>query len=573
MDLLWHAWKDTVLGVKKFLFDLCLAAGLSETAWALAESGIEGCALEVHHLKRKFHDQNSGGCGTCKDGRQTCDECCFGFPVDQGIWMKDWNANLADAAEAARQTAEQPFVRAALKTFRSGPVPHTLAISEEAVTHLLDIAILIGDKEAAVCCAKHSALRPLRRWSSDGIFEQVVQRRSLQVTEEWTIYFNCWSLRIKDPEGLLTAMSIGTALETLSLMECASKGYEPKDDPWQVCDQPLPTWNCLPFREAVALSGSPWAEFADLLPPKTPWKPRIRNGPRNGLGGIFLQASAFALCADRLQHAQMAGIEFQHFGLCYSLEKSFREASVLSLLDLAILSGQSDCAALCASTSMTLFDPGCHILRRCLTADPKRFSAAVAAAQVTWDIAWRNASLARLNANLLLRRFSQGVEFPTFLVWEVAAILVNPPLIIDDLDLWEEWRRWYRSGWCRKDLFPSPKCEMKEVQMEIDGLQGGESSSKPVDPVPGADEATDEKAGEQDALMRAIQETRSEMPPLNVDGVRLFRLTRMANANHVVDLLFDPTGPLKELHDRVQEAGCSTSADNTAKQLFPSFPF
>ena len=198
----WTLWtfcgmpgRITVLGVKKFLFDLCLAAGLSETAWALAESGIEGCALEVHHLKRKFHDQNSGGCGTCKDGRQTCDECCFGFPVDQGIWMKDWNANLADAAEAARQTAEQPFVRAALKTFRSGPVPHTLAISEEAVTHLLDIAILIGDKEAAVCCAKHSALRPLRRWSSDGIFEQVVQRRSLQVTEEWTIYFNCWSLR------------------------------------------------------------------------------------------------------------------------------------------------------------------------------------------------------------------------------------------------------------------------------------------------------------------------------------------------------------------------------------------
>ncbi|CAK9080861.1 Uncharacterized protein SCF082_LOCUS38528 [Durusdinium trenchii] len=43
----------------------------------------------------------------------------------------------------------------------------------------------------------------------------------------------------------------------------------------------------------------------------------------------------------------------------------------------------------------------------------------------------------------------------------------------------------------------------------------------------------------------------------------------MANANHVVDLLFDPTGPLKELHDRVQEAGCSVDPEgNPVKILF-----
>ena len=63
-----------------------------------------------------------------------------------------------------------------------------------------------------------------------------------------------------------------------------------------------------------------------------------------------------------------------------------------------------------------------------------------------------------------------------------------------------------------------------------------------------------------DALMMAMRKSRGDVPALNVDGVRLFRLTRMANANHVVDLLFDRLGPLKALHDRVQEAGCSASA-------------
>ena len=61
-------------------------------------------------------------------------------------------------------------------------------------------------------------------------------------------------------------------------------------------------------------------------------------------------------------------------------------------------------------------------------------------------------------------------------------------------------------------------------------------------------------------LWEAMLESQRDVPPLNVDGVRLFRLTRMANAPHIVDLLHDPDGPLKSLHDRVREAGCSISA-------------
>lgn len=65
----------------------------------------------------------------------------------------------------------------------------------------------------------------------------------------------------------------------------------------------------------------------------------------------------------------------------------------------------------------------------------------------------------------------------------------------------------------------------------------------------------DEKA--TDDLMQAMRASKDDVPPLNVDGVQLFRLTHFTHAQHVSDLLFDPQGPLKKLHDRVREAECS----------------
>eukprot|EP00913_Durusdinium_trenchii_P009718 g9131.t1 len=59
------------------------------------------------------------------------------------------------------------------------------------------------------------------------------------------------------------------------------------------------------------------------------------------------------------------------------------------------------------------------------------------------------------------------------------------------------------------------------------------------------------------------------MAPLNMDGVCLFRLTRMAKTEHVQQLLLNPDGPLAALHARVLEAGCEVNPDwSPVKVLF-----
>ncbi|CAK9107624.1 unnamed protein product [Durusdinium trenchii] len=148
------------------LFDVCLRLGLFDTACAMAQRGVGG-GLDVHHLNRTFfefdprfpdnehvellHSQYS--CTCCWDQRKTCDGCCFGFPIDHGIWMEDWAANCRDAAEEACQTAKHPLVWNLLEALHCGTAL-PFAISEEAMVHLMDIAILTGDKEAAMHCAE-----------------------------------------------------------------------------------------------------------------------------------------------------------------------------------------------------------------------------------------------------------------------------------------------------------------------------------------------------------------------------------------------------------------------------------
>ena len=93
--------------------------------------------------------------------------------------MKDWDASLMDAADAARESAKKPLLRATLDAFRSGdgaPSFAPFAISEDALVHLLDIAILTGDQTVAMRCAEQSKLRPLRRWRSHDVFEFSTRR-------------------------------------------------------------------------------------------------------------------------------------------------------------------------------------------------------------------------------------------------------------------------------------------------------------------------------------------------------------------------------------------------------------
>ncbi|CAE7395816.1 unnamed protein product [Symbiodinium sp. CCMP2456] len=71
--------------------------------------------------------------------------------------------------------------------------------------------------------------------------------------------------------------------------------------------------------------------------------------------------------------------------------------------------------------------------------------------------------------------------------------------------------------------------------------------------------------------MTAVRDSRAQAQevPLSSDGVMVFRLTRKANAPHVNELLFDPDGPLAELHRRVLEAGCEVAPNwSPVKALF-----
>ena len=413
------------------LFDLCATFGHLDTAWAMAEKGVAGCRLEVHHLKRQAVQTGVSHLiiQPCPCIRwQTCEGCCFGFPVEQGIWMKDWDAELEDAIAAARRTAKKALVCAILGAMCSGaPLPFT--VSEEAIVHLLDIAILTGNKEAAVCCAKQSKLRPLRRWRWGDVFLGVGRRVWWQKTiEDDRLEFFNFSIRLKSPGLLNAVLSVGAELQSL-------------------------TNGCLPLREAVALSTTPWADFAKLLPVEGPWLPKQDNY----FGCYFIDAVEAAdsdddeidhltLSKDRLLEADAAGIPLNRMEISRAFRDDVNLVS-LTLLDLAILFGQSDCAALCAATNVKLSEDGSTMLQQSLNADPARRPAAAAAAQKFLALSWKSEiSEKGVTVFQLMKKLSCGRSFPKQLVNQVIAFSLDVPEVVQQLDLWGEAHAWCQSA-------------------------------------------------------------------------------------------------------------------------------
>eukprot|EP00913_Durusdinium_trenchii_P029102 g27286.t1 len=327
----------------------------------------------------------------------------------------------------------------------------------------------------------------------------------------------------------------------------------------------------IPFRVAVALTGTPWTDFVDLLPPPdTPWVPPEEND----FGEFFLKVDKRGeigmpyLCKDLLEIAQTAQVPLAAMRLLVRHLDDFH----LSLLDCAILFGQSDCAALLATEGVELSHEGSKLLLQfgVLDAEPARWPAAMAAAHAALSKVWKSEIAAKgIAIYQLMKKLSKGRPFPASLVDEVAAFSMDVPKIIEDLDLCQEASAWYKSSQVSPVSPVPPKAEKISVHPEdVKFSRGSREPDATSQSQRDRDaEAVDEKA--MDALMMAMRESRGDVPALNVDGVRLFRLTRMANANHVVDLLFDRLGPLKALHDRVQEAGCSVNPeDNPLKILY-----
>ena len=339
--------------------------------------------------------------------------CCTGFP--SGVWMDNWAANLPDAVQEAQRVAARPAIGWMLEVLGRGEAL-PFATSELVNARLLDLAILIGNKEVAHHLAKLGGSRPLRRWRSSDLVR-------------WTDD----GLQLWDPAVLSAALSAGVDLSKLR---------------WKG------PYGALPFRDAVALSGWP-----NLGLPATAMSSLTRL--ENRLGEYLMVGRA--LCFQRLQKAVEAGVPVRDFRLlagAFCATVGF--AVHPTLLDMAIWGGQRDCAVLCASVGVefeqerskerlarreTPFE-----LRSFSIAPPvQRLAAARAAGVAALQLSWRRAREKGVAVSQHMKA-KMGRPFPKELVDEVLAYSMDVPLIIERLDLWDQMPDWHpRKGFAACD--------------------------------------------------------------------------------------------------------------------------
>eukprot|EP00438_Fugacium_kawagutii_P007649 Skav216802 [mRNA] locus=scaffold2110:74650:78114:- [translate_table: standard] len=164
------------------LFELCKRFGYVDTALALACHGVPGCTIEAHQLG-PYHQRSPCCCepaeywngicpgppggwwskyaGLCDcSSRKTCEHYCFGWPVDKGTWMQDWDAHLSDAVKAAEEATEDPFLQGLLEM--SGRGAELRFMSSDGMARLLDIAILTGSPSGDATAEQKSTDELLR---------------------------------------------------------------------------------------------------------------------------------------------------------------------------------------------------------------------------------------------------------------------------------------------------------------------------------------------------------------------------------------------------------------------------
>ena len=257
----------------------------------------------------------------------TCPSCSSGFSEDDGVWMWDWDVSLQVAKEAAESTAAMPVDGALLEAFRSqGPSP--AIVTQEGLAYLLDLAILTGDVELAKCFAKHCSCCPLRRWRVQD-FVSITDRPEASPIVE-----------IKEQDILVAALAAGVAIQHLIIRL--------RPDPVSI-------------GEAIVFSGDAelWRRVEGLqlqLGPRPGPRPRHQDG--NGMAKFLLERSGgqFRLSLERLHRAKMAGLALSSFGMrvyewfaCQRCGASCLDWTPPSLLDIAILFGQSECGRLCGA--------------------------------------------------------------------------------------------------------------------------------------------------------------------------------------------------------------------------------
>ena len=465
------------------LFDLCLWFGLIDTACALAMRGVEGCVLEDYHLgpiSRGSSDPRVFPC-SCQ-GWDTCRCCCWAFPVEQGIWMEDWDVELhpnhvdpwsrfdpwpnherhLGAVQAAQKAAATPLTRAMLDIC-SHDMELPFSGSPKAMARLLDIAILTGNQKAAVNLSKKCQVRPLRRWKMDFKFEE------------------CW-------EAARAALWAGADFQDLMVKDPFVSRFDREE-----CED-------VPFPQALFLNSKleNWQKIRHLLPRcRGFWPPRRSH---NRLGDFFLErchvpGRGNKVSRDKILAAGGAGLDLQCLFVSLPFETWGGGTVLVTLLDMAIWCGQSDCAEACVDRGIELKgdDKTLAWHRRVLRGEsfyldtPRldvvpsetQIAAAVAAGRASLKRSWKSESSEKgvVLYQMMVKMF-KGRSFPMALVQEILTLSMPVPKIIDQWDLWEHVGDWMTTICSRPTLVhAAADCNTADVG-EPEGMQDNEEAGR-----------------------------------------------------------------------------------------------
>ena len=445
------------------LFDLCLRCDHLGMALALADRCVPGCVFEDHHLgpigrgSSLRYTLDVLGCN-CQ-GWGTCEYCCWAFPVEQGIWMQDSDVDFfaidwegpVGAIPAAQKAAAMPLTRAMLDI-----CSRDFSGSPKAMARLLDIAILTGNRKAAVNLSKKCQLRPLRRW--------VMGWKS----EGW--------------KAGRTALWAGADFQDLMVKEFVED---------------------VPFPQALFLESKleDWQEIRHLLPRcQDLWRPRNLD---NGLGHFFYQPGVGQkLFVGKIPAAEDAGLDLRCLFVKARCEGDATYARGVTLLDIAILCSQPDCAEACVDGGIELKGDRRTLAwhRRALRGESLRLHAisfsgsiveapdvvpseaqtAAAAAGCAWlKRLWkRESSQKGIVLYQMMVKMFKGRSFPMALVQEILTFSMPVPKIIDQLDLWEHVGDWMTTI-CGRPAFvhPATNCNTADVG-EPEGMQDNEEAGR-----------------------------------------------------------------------------------------------
>jgi len=465
--------------------------------------------------------------------------------------MEDWDVHLLDAFLAAQHAAEKPLTHAMLHLC-SRDIEVPFSGPPKAMARLLDIAILTSNQKATVNLSKKCQLWPLRRWVMD-----------------WDVQ-ECW-------KAAMTAMWAGADFQDLMVLGnfWGSPGPRPS----------VPSED-IPFPQALFLRSKleDWQEIRHLLPAcHDLWSPRSLL---NELAWNFLDLSLrpydTKLSLDKICAAEDAGLELQFLSLDAGGNDDYARVNVL---DMAILCGQPDCAEAVVDAGIELWGDdtalawhkrvlrgeSLHLDDPLLNVVPSEAEIAAAAAGRSWlKRLWKSESSQKgiVLYQMMLKMF-KGKSFPMLLVQEILTFSMPVPKIIDQLDLWEHVGGWVATICGRPAVaHPAGDCKTENVE-EPEGMQDNDEAEGNGEAGATSGDATETDVKATEDLMTALRASRDQVPALNVDGVCLFRLTRMGTCPHVTDLLLDATGPLQPLHTRVLEAGCEVNPSwNPVKVLF-----